>query len=74
MRVCSQRLKRERTTEEKSEGKIGLVQEGPASFGKRKTALHERKRILQKGGFVAALLAPLAKSLLAPLVTSLLQL
>ena len=32
---------------------------------KRKTALHERKRILQKGGFVGALLAPLAKSLLA---------
>ena len=40
---------------------------------KGKTALHERKRILQKGGFVGALLAPLAKSLLAPLVISLLQ-
>ena len=39
----------------------------------RNTSLHERKRILQKGGFVGALLAPLAKSLLAPLVTALLQ-
>ena len=39
----------------------------------RKSALHERKRILQKGGFVAALLAPLATSLLAPLAISLLQ-
>ena len=29
----------------------------------RKTALHERKHILQKGGFVGALLAPLATSL-----------
>ena len=34
------------------------------------TSLHEKKRILQKGGFVGALLAPLAKSLLAPLVTA----
>ena len=39
----------------------------------RKTALHERIRILQKGGFVGALLAPLATSLLAPLVISLPQ-
>ena len=40
---------------------------------KRKTALHERKRNLQKGGFVGAMLAPLAMSLLAPLVITLLQ-
>lgn len=39
----------------------------------RKTGLHKKKRILQKGGFLAALLAPLATSLLAPLVTTLLQ-
>ena len=62
MRVCSQH-----------QHKIGSVHGGPASFGKRKNALHERKRIVQKGGFVGALLAPLAKSLLAPLVISLLQ-
>ena len=36
-------------------------------------ALVQRKRILQKGGFVGALLAPVAKSLLTPLVTALLQ-
>ena len=35
MRVCAQHLKRERTTEEKSEGETASVQEGPASFGKR---------------------------------------
>ena len=32
MRVCSH-LKRERTTEKKSEGKIASAQGGPASFG-----------------------------------------
>ena len=40
----------------------------------RKTALHERKRILQKGGFVGALLGPLATSLLALVAIRLLQL
>ena len=33
--ICSQHLKRERTIDEKSEGNIAMVQEGPASFGKK---------------------------------------
>ena len=71
--MCSQLLKRERTTEDKSEEKIASVQGGPAALVQRKTTLHERKRILQKGGFVGALFAPLTTSLIAPLAISLLQ-
>ena len=64
--MCAQHLKRENTTEEKSERNI-------ASFGTKEDCLHERKRILHKGGIVGASFAPLATSLLAPLVISLLQ-
>ena len=54
-------------------GRLRRYRKDLRALEKRKSALHERKRILQKGGFVGALLAPLAKSLLAPLLISLLQ-
>ena len=52
-------------------GRLRRYKKDLRALVKRKTALHERKRILQKGGFVGALLAPFAKSLLAPLLISL---
>ena len=74
MRVCAQHLKRERTTEEKSEGETASVHEGPASFGKKEDCFtREETYSTERFGFVGALLAPLAKSFLAPLVISLLQ-
>ena len=54
-------------------GRLRRYKKDLRTLVQRNTSLHERKRILQKGGFVGALLAPLAKSLLAPLVTALLQ-
>ena len=39
----------------------------------RRTGKHQKKKILQKGGFLPALLAPIALEVLSPLVSKILR-
>lgn len=49
--------------------KLTRYKKGLRELAKRNTSFKKRKKILQKGGFLGALLAPIVTSVLAPLVS-----
>ena len=70
VRVCAQHTKRDRTIDTGREGTPEEVQEQTAP-DRRLSIARKRREIQQTGGFLPALLAPLAATVFLPLLSQL---